>query len=109
MTIAISATGDGWEDRIDERFGRARGFFLIGEDGRTQYLDNARNIEAAHGAGTATVQLLHQQGVGVVITGRVGPKATDALAAAGMQVITTDSGFTVRQALDAYRAQQSLS
>ncbi|MBR9978307.1 MAG: NifB/NifX family molybdenum-iron cluster-binding protein [Bacteroidetes bacterium] len=106
MTIAISATGEGWEDRIDERFGRARGFFLIGEDGRTRYLDNAQNIEAAHGAGTATVRMLHLQGVAVVITGRVGPKASDALEAADMHVFTADSGFTVRQAWDAYRTQQ---
>jgi predicted Fe-Mo cluster-binding NifX family protein len=107
MTIAISARGNGWKEPLDERFGRAQGFFLIDSDnGNTRFLDNGGNVEAAHGAGTGTVHSLLKEGVGVVITGRVGPKAADALEAAGVTVVTAAEGTSVEQAWNDYLRSQ---
>jgi predicted Fe-Mo cluster-binding NifX family protein len=107
MTIAISAHGNGWKESVDERFGRADGFFLVNsEDGTARYLDNSSNVNADHGAGTGSVQTLLAEGVGVVITGRVGPKAAEALGAAGVTVVTTDATFTVEEAWKVYRESQ---
>ena len=107
MTIAISANGNGWKEQLDERFGRAQGFFLIDSDnGNTRFLDNRSNVDAAHGAGTGTVQTLLKEGVGVVITGRVGPKAADALKAAGVTVVTETEACSIEEAWKNYEASQ---
>ncbi|MBR9975658.1 MAG: NifB/NifX family molybdenum-iron cluster-binding protein [Bacteroidetes bacterium] len=107
MTIAISSTGNGWDSPIDERFGRAHGFFLVDEEsGQTRYLDNATNLDAGHGAGPATVQLLVGAGVQVIITGRVGPKAEGALQAARITVINPEHARTVKDAWDHYSLNQ---
>ncbi|MBE0642916.1 MAG: NifB/NifX family molybdenum-iron cluster-binding protein [Bacteroidetes bacterium] len=107
MTIAISASGNGWKERLDERFGRAQGFFLIdSENGNTRFLDNTSNVDAAHGAGTGTAQSLLSEGVGVVITGRVGPKAAEALNAAGVTVVTVVEECTVEEAWRNYEASK---
>ena len=103
MTIAISSMGNGWDSPIDERFGRAQGFFLVDEEnGQTRYLDNASNLDAGHGAGPATVQLLVDAGVGAIVTGRVGPKAENALRAARITVYDPGHAHTVREAWDSY-------
>ena len=110
MTIAISSTGDGWDAPVDERFGRAHGFFLVDEDtGQTRYLDNAANLNADHGAGPATVQLLIEAGVGAIVTGRVGPKAGDALRAAKVAVVDPGPALTVEEAWRNYRRQHTSS
>ena len=107
MTIAISASGNGWKEQIDERFGRAQGFFIIDNDnGTTHYLDNTSSVDAAHGAGTGTVQSLLAEGVNAVVTGRVGPKAADALAAAGVTVVFAEAGCTIEEAWKNYKTSR---
>ena len=104
MTIAISAQGNGWDQALDERFGRAQGFLLVdSENEHTEYIDNETNTEAAHGAGTGTVQMLITHHVDAVISGRVGPKASSALEAAGIRVVLAEQGVTVRSAWETYR------
>ncbi|MDT8322819.1 MAG: NifB/NifX family molybdenum-iron cluster-binding protein [Bacteroidota bacterium] len=106
MIIAISSTERNWTDMLDDRFGRARGFVLVdAEHENTSWLDNTDNGAAAHGAGTATVQMLIDAGVECVIAGRVGPKASDALSAAGIPVVLVDAGLTVAQAWKQYQKQ----
>jgi predicted Fe-Mo cluster-binding NifX family protein len=105
MRIAFSATGDGWAERMDERFGRARGFFVLdtGTDARS-YIDNAANAETAHGAGTSAARSVADAGVEVVVTGHVGPKAGQVLRAAGIRVLCAGTARTIE---DAYRDYQS--
>jgi len=104
MTIAITTTGTGWKDPMDERFGRANGFFLIDqESGETRYIDNSDNVNADHGAGPGATQILADAGVSVLITGRIGPKAHDAIRAVGIRVELMDGNPTVE---DAYAAFQ---
>ena len=104
MKIAISAGGNGWDERYDERFGRAWGFFVY--DTKTQettYIDNRDNVEAAHGAGTSSARAVVDAGVEAVITGRVGPNAEAVLRAAGIRIITRSGCPTVQGAFDSWK------
>ena len=104
MNIAISASTDSMTGAVDERFGRARGFFLLDDkEGNPKFLDNTANQDAGHGAGIASAQMLIDAHVEVVLTGRVGPKASQALTAAGIIVEVIDGALTVESAWKAYQ------
>ena len=102
--IAISSRGDNWDDPVDERFGRAAYFAIV--DTRVVPpalvpVPNKQNLQAAQGAGIQAAQNVADQGVTVLLTGHVGPKAFTALNAAGIEIFTGISG-TVKDALSAY-------
>ena len=101
--VAISAEGPSTDDAVDPRYGRAGGFVLAAFPSIT-YLDNGDAQIRATGAGIATTEHLADAGVSVVISGYVGPKAFEALQAAGITVIQDMDGMTVGQALEKYRA-----
>lgn len=108
MTIAITATQQSWTAPMDERFGRAGGFFIVdAESGDRRYIDNNGNVNAAHGAGTGAAQTLIGEGVKLVITGRIGPKAGEALRAAGIEVMELPAAVTVEQAFQQYHEQHT--
>lgn len=103
--VAVSAEGPSLTDRVDPRFGRAAGFVLVDVDTMTtRYLDNGQSQAMAHGAGIQTAERLADAGVGVLLTGIVGPKAFQALAAAGVQVEQNLDGLTVDEAVRGYAA-----
>ncbi|MCB2203870.1 NifB/NifX family molybdenum-iron cluster-binding protein [bacterium] len=107
MILAITAHRNAWDSPLDERFGRAQGFFLIDDVTlQTRYIDNSVNGDAEHGAGPASAQLLANLSVRTLLTGRVGPKAEDALNAANIQVIQTGTASTVKDAWELYLEQQ---
>ena len=104
MKIAISACGNGWEEQVADRFGRAGGFFIVDtDDNPTSYIDNGTNTESAHGAGTGAAQAIVDAGVGVVITVKIGPKAGSVLKAAGVKVMTGVGQTSIREAYDRYQ------
>jgi predicted Fe-Mo cluster-binding NifX family protein len=104
MRIAISSYGADWQARVDERFGRAKGFFIYDtETQKTSYIENRAGMNAAHGAGTKTAQLIADAGVAVVITGAIGPKAGSVLKAAGVTVMTVANFATVEQACQLFQ------
>jgi len=102
MKLAISATGSDMEDRLDPRFGRCDGF-AVGEVGTGDWT-YVPNLAATAGGGAATqaVQALANRGVGAVISGEFGPRATDALGAAGIRAYTASDG-SVKQLVERYR------
>lgn len=103
--IAVSAEGPTLDDLIDPRFGRAGGFVIVDTDNmRTTYLDNGSSQAQAHGAGIAAAENIVNAGAGVLLTGYVGPKAFEALNAAGVKIGQDLDGLTVRQALERYQA-----
>ena len=105
MQIAISATGNGWDELVDPRFGRAQGFFVIDtETKETSYLDNQDNVEVGHGAGTGAAQAVVDAGVQVVLTPHVGPKAGSVLDAAGVKVLGGVDGASIQEAYQRYQA-----
>jgi predicted Fe-Mo cluster-binding NifX family protein len=103
MKIAISAQGKGAESPMDPRFGRCQGFVVYDTDsGAFDYVDNAGQANLPQGAGIQSAQVVADTGATQVITGRVGPKASDALEKAGVSVFFSEQN-TVQQALDEYR------
>ena len=100
MKIAISASGATLDSAFEPRFGRAPGFALFDSPSATPtYLDNTPQQNLSQGAGIQTAQLLADHGVSVLITGSIGPKAEQALAKSGIQIVTC-AAATVAEALE---------
>ncbi len=100
MLIAVSSEGPSLDDMVDPRFGRAGGFVLVDPDTMTStYLDNGASQTLAQGAGIETAERMAAAGVGVVLSGYVGPKAFEALRAAGIQICQDLDGMTVHEAV----------
>ncbi len=100
--IAISALKPDLEGPFEVRFGRAPYFILVDpQDLSWEALDN-REQAAGPSAGIQTARRLANQGIQVVVTGRVGPHAAAVLQAAGIKVIETDSPSSAQQALQVY-------
>jgi len=105
--IAVTSEGPSLDDQVDPRFGRAAGFVVVDlESMDTQYIDNGRSQVMAQGAGIKAAQLIAQAGVSCLLTGYVGPKAFQALAAAGIRVGQNLEGLTVRDAVERFRSGQ---
>lgn len=103
--VAISSEGPGLDDLLDSRFGRAAGFVLVDpETMESTYLDNASAQMRGQGAGIQAAEMVAGSGAKLVLTGYVGPKAFNALQAAGIQVGQDLQGLTVRQALERYKS-----
>lgn len=104
MKIAVSSEGPGLDSMVDPRFGRAAGFVLVdSETLDNRYLDNGSSQVLAQGAGIETAQRVADAGADVVLSGYVGPKAFEALKAAGIQICQNLDGRTVREAVDLFR------
>lgn len=107
--VAISSEGPSLDDQVDPRYGRAGGFIIAAcpEDGgepEISYLDNGDAQMLPQGAGIATTEHLANAGVTTVISGYVGPKAFEALQAAGVTVIQEMDGMSAGEALRRFRA-----
>ena len=107
MKIAIAANAKGWKEKVDSRFGRAKGFFIVDtENNQTEYIDNSANVEVGHGAGTSASQTVVESGVKVLLTNEVGPNAGTVLKAAGIKVLTGIDNVTVEEAYDRYKKNE---
>lgn len=105
--IAISSEGPAMTDMVDSRFGRAAGFVVVDLDTMaTSYVDNGQSQAMAHGAGIQTAERIADAGAGVLLTGIVGPKAFQALDAAGIKVGQNLEGITVGEAVERYKSGQ---
>jgi predicted Fe-Mo cluster-binding NifX family protein len=103
--IAVSSDAPGLDSDLDPRFGRAAGFVVVDPDStETQYIDNGASQVMAQGAGIKAAEVVVRAGVKIVLTGYVGPKAFQALAAAGVRVGQNLENMTVRQALEKFKA-----
>lgn len=85
MKIAVAATGGSLDAEVAEQFGRCRWFIVV--DSETLRFEAFLNsaITAASGAGPAAVKDLVGRGAQVVLAGKFGPKAAQALEAAGVR------------------------
>jgi len=102
--ICITSKGKDLEAEVDPNFGRARCFLVVDpETMNLEVVDNP-NIEAAHGAGIQTAQLILNLNVGTVITGNCGPNAQRVLQSSGIKVITGVSG-KVEDALSKHKSE----
>jgi predicted Fe-Mo cluster-binding NifX family protein len=101
MKVAVSSEGPSAESAVCPRFGRCPYFVVMDIQGDS--FSALENIAASmgSGAGTQAAQLLSASGVEYVLTGDCGPKAFEALGAAGIGVALGCSG-TVRQAVEGF-------
>jgi len=107
MKIAVSSQGPGLDSQVDPRFGRAAGFVIVDQETMEHsYLDNGVSRAMAQGAGIQAAELIAQSGVGVVLTGYVGPKAFQALAAAEIIGGQDMEGLTIREAVERFKDGQ---
>jgi predicted Fe-Mo cluster-binding NifX family protein len=103
--IAVSCEEPSLDSQIDPRFGRAAGFLIV--DPATmefEYVDNGASQAMAKGAGIQAAETVARSGARTVLTGFVGPKAFQALSAAGIKVGQKLENLTVKQAVERYKA-----
>lgn len=101
VKIAVSSQGDTLESQVDPRFGRAAYFVIRDDGGNVSTVDNTAARQMSSGAGIQAAEALAKAGVKKVLSGMVGPKALNALQAAGIEVIEGAQG-RVTDALAAY-------
>ncbi len=82
MKIAVSSDGDKLHNKVDQRFGRCPYFLVIEIDGKEVGTFEAVINEGAvqgHGAGIKAAEQMGEKKVDAVITGQLGPNATNVL------------------------------
>ena len=88
MWIAITSKGTKLNDEVDTCFGRCRYFILYElETGNFKTRKNLYAISLKR-AGIQAAKKVAKEGVEVVLTGHVGPKAFETLSSAGIKVYT---------------------
>lgn len=103
--VAVTSQGPTLNDDMDPRFGRAGGFVVVDTDTMEfTYVDNGGSQAMSHGAGIQAAENIVNAGAGVLLTGYVGPKAFDALNAAGVKVCQDLENMTVAEAIEHYKA-----
>ncbi|HOE69138.1 MAG TPA: NifB/NifX family molybdenum-iron cluster-binding protein [Candidatus Omnitrophota bacterium] len=103
MKVAITSEGKTPDAALDPRFGRCKYFLIFdSESGDFESLENS-NAQSSGGAGVRAGQMMVSKGVSVVLTGSVGPNASNVLQSAGIKVYTGISGV-VSEALRRFRA-----
>lgn len=103
--IAVSAEGPTLANRVDPRFGRAAGFVVVDvANMAVTYVDNGGSQALAHGAGLQAAEAVVRSGATVLLTGTVGPKAYQALSAAGIRIGQSLEGLTVGEAVARFKA-----
>jgi predicted Fe-Mo cluster-binding NifX family protein len=108
MRLAVTATGPDLSSALDARFGRARYLLLVDTPFRSVVpIDNQTGTDAALGAGTQTAQNVIDHGAEAVLTANCGPKAFQALSAAGVRVYLAPAG-TVMETVDRFDRGQLL-
>lgn len=92
MKIAIPTTENTPQTTIDTRFGRAPWYCLVDlESKQKEFIKNSA-ISAAHGAGVQAGQLMIDNDVNAVISGKFGPNAAEVLRAAQIQMYLLPTG-----------------
>jgi predicted Fe-Mo cluster-binding NifX family protein len=103
MKVAVTSSGKTLDSSVDPRFGRAPYFVVVDvESGAFGVHDNARNLNAAQGAGVQSAATVSDLGVDAVITGHCGPNAFRALKAAGIAVVVGAQG-SVKDAVEQFK------
>ena len=101
--IAISCEAPSLDAMVDPRFGRAAGFIIVDSETLAfEYLDNGQSQILAQGAGIQAAEIVARSGAKVLLTGYVGPKAFEALNAAGIAIGQDLDQMTVRAAIEQY-------
>ena len=102
MKIAITASGDGLESLVDDRFGRCNNFVIYDtETKEVLTIDNDAKNDSS-GAGGKAVRTLSLNKVNVAIVPRLGPKALDAFRAFDIKAYEIGDNKTVEESINAF-------
>lgn len=104
MKIAVSAAGQTAFSLVDPRFGRCPYFLMMETDSMSTTVCSNESAGLQGGAGIQAAAFLADKGVKVVLTGRCGPNALLALAAAGIELYEALGGIPVQEAVDKFLA-----
>jgi len=103
MKIAVSSTGKDLNSEVDSVFGRCP-YFIIAEieNKKITRVEAIKNISAEKmgGAGISAAQAVVEKGAKVIITGNIGPRASDVLRQFNIEVYN-GSGI-VKEALQKF-------
>jgi predicted Fe-Mo cluster-binding NifX family protein len=102
MKVAVTASGKDLDASIDQRFGRCAYFMIVDTESMGFEVFENESMSLGSGAGIQSAQFIADKGGKILITGNVGPNAAQTLSAAGIQLITGQTG-TVRQAVENYK------
>jgi predicted Fe-Mo cluster-binding NifX family protein len=90
----------GIEAELDPHFGRAHAFLIVDPESEGVFHQITNDAaDAAHGAGTGAAAIMSRNGVEAVISGRFGPKASQALVALGIEMWIAPAGIKAKEAL----------
>ena len=92
MKTAFSTNGTSIQDHIEPALGRCKNFLVVESgNGAVRVVPNP-GAASAGGAGVQAAETLIRLGIDKLVTGSVGPNARPLLEAAGMVVVTGQSG-----------------
>ena len=105
MRVVVSSQGSGLGAKASPIFGRCAVYVFV--DTETMEAESVPNPaqNAAGGAGIQAAQFVVSKGVGAVLTGNVGPNASNVLTAAGIDFYFVGD-MTVEEAVKAFVAGQ---
>ncbi len=102
MKVCVTASHEGIDAPVDDRFGRAPYFVIVDtETLETTSIANS-TVNESHGAGVSSATTVAQSGAEALVTAHCGPRAFDVLNAAGIKVFAAQPG-TVREAIEAFQ------
>ncbi|PIN69577.1 dinitrogenase iron-molybdenum cofactor biosynthesis protein [Candidatus Woesearchaeota archaeon CG11_big_fil_rev_8_21_14_0_20_43_8] len=105
MKVVVSAKSNDIKSEVDPRFGRCRYFIIAHIENKVitsiEIIENTAK-ELEHGAGTKAAEIVAETGAKVLITGRLGPNAIEALSHFGIQAYsaTCDINSAIKDFID---------
>jgi len=104
VKIAISASSDSIEGKVDQRFGRGAYFIIFDTEAETWEALPNPGVQARGGAGVQAGQLVVNSGAKVIISGgHYGPSAHSALDAGGVEMLTAGT-IPIKEAIAKFKA-----
>lgn len=105
MKIAVSSKGNEVGSLLDARFGRCDYYAIYDtEEGKWGFLQNPGALEGS-GAGVKAAQFLIEKGIDVLLTGNLGPNATNILGSAGVKAYALPE-VSLEEALKMYQQEE---
>ena len=102
MIICITSEGNNLDSKVDPRFGRAQ-YFIFYDDETSQFeaVQN-ENVAGTGGVGVQSGQLVAGKQAKVVLTGSVGPNASQTLGSTGIETVLNVGG-SVKEAIEQFK------
>jgi len=106
MKIAVPSKGDrGLRDRVADTFSRAPAFTIVTiRDGEITDVDVVKNkaAEMSQGAGPMAARTLKEHQVEVVVSGDIGPGATNILETIDIRIEKAEPGEKIKKVVESW-------